>query len=206
MLATSRPPVAVRAAGRRGALELRQGDDGAMPTLAGHFAVFNSPAVINSILEGNFIERIAPAAFNATIAEDRVAMRCLFQHGMDFLAGDKPLGPILTLREDSIGAFYEVPLLDARYVRDLVPGLEAGVYGASFCFRVIREEWDEEPDPSDLNPDGLPERVLLEVRVLEFGPVTFPAYADATAGVRSMTDRFWGSLKDRRDIRVQQAA
>jgi hypothetical protein len=25
---------------------------------------------------------------------------------------------------------------------------------------------------------------------MEFGPVTFPAYADATAGIRSLTDRF----------------
>jgi hypothetical protein len=36
----------------------------------------------------------------------------------------------------------------------------------------------------------MPERTLKEVRVPEFGPVTFPAYVDATAGVRSLTDLY----------------
>jgi hypothetical protein len=38
------------------------------------------------------------------------------------------------------------------------------------------------------NDHGLPERTLQEVRLFELGPCTFPAYADATAGVRSLTD------------------
>jgi HK97 family phage prohead protease len=200
MRATSRPSVQVRAAGRRGALELRTQPGAAedvMPTLAGYFAVFNQPTEINSYLEGNFIERIAPGAFNATFANDRAAMRCLFQHGMDQQAGDKPLGPIRTLREDALGPFYEVPLLDAHYVHELVPGLEKGVYGASFCFRAIREELDERPGESAGNPKGLPERVLREVQVVEFGPVTFPAYPTATAGVRSLTDRYHSTLEER---------
>ncbi len=174
-----------------------------MPTLVGYFAITNTPTEINSLLEGNFIERIAPGAFASTLANDRAAMRCLFQHGMDPQAGDKPLGPLRTLREDARGPFYEVPLLDASYVRDLVPGLEAGVYGASFCFRVASggEDWDERPGVSASNPKGLPERTLREVEVLEFGPVTFPAYSGATAGVRSLTD--W--LVEARRGRVRRA-
>jgi hypothetical protein len=31
----------------------------------------------------------------------------------------------------------------------------------------------------------LPERTIKELRLFEFGPVTFPAYQSATAGVRS---------------------
>src|SRR5579871_3167257 len=188
MTATANRPraLAVRAGGRRGALELRAaGGDGTMPTLTGRFAIFNAPTEIDSLWEGHFIERIAPGAFNATLAEDRSAIRCLFQHGMDPHAGDKPLGPIRTLREDAIGAFYEVPLLDAGYVHELIPGLEAGVYGASFCFRATAEAWDEAPGPSAGNPTGLPERVLRAVELVEFGPVTFPAYDGATAGLRA---------------------
>ncbi len=190
MSATRRASVLVRASGRRGALQLRDGnpDAAAMPTLTGHFAVFNQPTEINSLYEGNFIERIAPGAFNATFAQDRESMRCLFQHGLDYQSGDKPLGPILTLREDARGPFYEVPLIDAHYVRELLPGLEAGLYGASFCFRVLREDLNERPGVSPDNPKGLPERTLREIQVVEFGPVTFPAYPAATAGVRSLTD------------------
>jgi hypothetical protein len=53
---------------------------------------------------------------------------------------------------------------------------------------VTRDEVNESPDRSDANPDGLPERTIKEAQVMEFGPVTFPAYAGATAGVRSLTD------------------
>ena len=162
----------------------------AMPTLAGHFAVFGEWTEINSCWEGNFLESIAPGAFSKTIAEGRDQMRCLFQHGMEYTQGDKPLGPITALREDDTGAYYEVDLLDAPYVRELVPGLEAGLFGASFRFTVMREEFTEEPDPSDYNPKGLPERILREAKVREFGPVTWGAYPTATAGLRSLTDEF----------------
>jgi HK97 family phage prohead protease len=170
--------------------ELRAAQGDGMPTLVGHFAVFNKPTEICSFMEGNFLERIAPGAFKKTFQENQGGIKCLFQHGCDPDIGDKPLGAVDVLREDTTGAYYEVPLLEATYVRDdVLPGLEAGVYGASFCFEVIKEEFDEEPGISADNPKGLPERTLLEVRVPEFGPVTFPAYEEATAGVRSITTR-----------------
>ena len=34
-----------------------------------------------------------------------------------------------------------------------------------------------------LNPDAIPERTLTEIDLSEFGPVSWPAYAGATAGV-----------------------
>jgi phage head maturation protease len=48
----------------------------------------------------------------------------------------------------------------------------------------------QRPKKTDWNPRGIPERTVQEARVMEFGPVTFPAYAGATAGLRSMTDEF----------------
>lgn len=160
------------------------------PTLTGHFSVFNTWTEINSIFEGRFLERIAPGAFRKSFKSDRAQMRALFQHGYDPQVGDKPLGPIVDLREDDKGAYYEVELLDTEYVRELIPGLEAGLYGASFRFRVMREEWVDEPEPSPTNPNGLPERTIKEAHVMEFGPVTFGAYPEATAGIRSLTDEF----------------
>jgi HK97 family phage prohead protease len=156
----------------------------------GHFAVFDRWTEIDSFWEGHFLERIARGAFKKTFRELGRRIKPLFQHGMDPQVGDKPLGPAETLREDETGAYYEVPLLDTSYNRDLIPGLEAGLYGASFRFSVMREEWVEEPGQSEHNPAGLPERTLKELRVPEFGPVTFPAYEEATAGIRSLTDEF----------------
>lgn len=170
--------VALRAAGEEGEA------DG--PVMVGHFAVFNQWTEINSY-EGNFLEKFAPGSFKKTIRDSRSKMKALFQHGYDYVVGDKPLGPITELREDDEGVYYEVPLLDAGYVREeILPGLEAELYGASFRFRVIREEIDEEPDPSEDNPQGLPERIVKEAHVVEFGPVTFPAYEGASAGLRSL--------------------
>ena len=170
--------------------ELRAENDGDMPTLFGHFAVFNRWTEINSWFEGNFMERFAPGAFTKTIAERRDKIRALFQHGKDPQIGDKPLGPIRELREEEEGPYYEVPLLDTAYNRELIPGLEAGLYGASFRFEVLRVDEDLAPERSEHNPEALPERTVKEARLFEFGPVTFPAYADATAGVRSLTDEF----------------
>jgi HK97 family phage major capsid protein/HK97 family phage prohead protease len=177
----------------RGSIELRHAEDAAgdasgMPTMTGRFAVFNTWARIDSVFEGRFMEQFAPGAFKKTFRERRDQMRVTFNHGHDPSLGDKVLGPIDELREDEVGAFYAVPLLDTAYNRELVPGLEAGLYGASMRFAVHRELVDERPEPSDYNPEGLPERTVKEAEVFEFGPVTFPAYADATAGVRSITD------------------
>ncbi len=164
-------------------------DTPAVPTLRGHFARFNEWTLIDSMYEGKFMERVAPGAFKKTFAEQRDGMRVLFQHGHDPHIGDKPLGPIAELREDDEGAYYEVPLLDTEYNRELIPGLEAGLYGASFRFSVTRDHVEDNPRKV-ANDDGIPERTIQEARVMEFGPVTFPAYDGATAGMRSMTDEY----------------
>ena len=163
---------------------------GGMPTLVGHFAVFNQWTPIDSAYEGRFMERIAPGAFKKTFAENRNSMRVTLNHGSDPQHGDKPLGPIAALEEDEQGARYEVPLLDTTLNRDLVPGLMAGLYGSSFRFQVVKEDFDQRAKPSPYNPDGWPERTIREASVREFGPVTYPAYPGATAGVRSMTDSY----------------
>jgi HK97 family phage prohead protease len=159
---------------------------GGMPTLVGHFARFGEWARIDSVLEGLFLERIAPGAFRDTFATNRARIRVLFQHGRDPNIGDKPLGPIAELREDPEGAYYEVPLLDTAYNRELIPGLRAGLYGASFRFTVTREDFATRPQRSAYNPDAIPERTILAANVFEFGPVVFPAYSGATAGIRSL--------------------
>lgn len=175
---------------RSSSFELRSNAD-APPTMFGHFTVFDTWTEVDSAWEGHFMERIASGSFSKTIDQNRADIKVLFQHGEDPQIGDKPLGTITELREDEIGPYYEVPLLNAAYVReDILPGLEAGVYGASFRFRVVRDEMIDKPKRSDSNPNAIPERTIKEVKLYEFGPVTFPAYPQATAGVRSLTDEF----------------
>ncbi len=159
-----------------------------MPVLCGYLGVFNEWTEIRSKHEGHFMERVAPSAFKRTFEIGRRSMRVCLDHGTDPTVGNKPLGPITMLEEHDRGAYYEVPLLDTSYNRDLIPALEAGLYGSSFRFSVMRDDFNPRPRASDANPDGLPERTILEAKVREFGPVSFPAYGGATAGIRSITD------------------
>jgi HK97 family phage prohead protease len=164
--------------------------DGVIGILRVLFSPVGEWTEINSAWEGNFLERFAEGAWKKTIRESGAKVRSLFQHGMDPQVGDKPLGPIRVLQEGADGGYGEVELLDTSYNRDLLPGLKAGLYGASHRFAAMREVWDDNPEPSEANPKGLPERTIKEARLAEFGPVTFPAYEGATAGVRSLTDEF----------------
>lgn len=169
-------------------VEFRDNGDG-RPVLAGNFARYNVWNEIDSIFEGRFLERVAHGAYKKTFKDNRDKMRLLLNHGKDPELGDKPLGKIDVLREDEVGPYYEASLFDG--IPPLVmDGLRASQYGQSYRFRVVREEIDDDPGVSDHNPLGLPERTIKEAQVMEFGPVTFPADAGATAGVRSIGDEF----------------
>jgi len=169
----------------RSSPEIRGGDNGV--TMSGHFSMFDTWYEVNSSTEGRFMEAVAPGAFTKTIRENRDGVKVLFNHGQDPTVGDKVLGTIIDLEEDGQGARYAVSMFDTSYNRDLTPALRAGVYGASFRFQMVNDELEGDPGRSDHNPDGLPERVIREAKLLEFGPVTFPASSAATAGVRSIS-------------------
>lgn len=159
-----------------------------MPTLTGHFAVWNIWTEIRSAYEGNFMERFDPSSMTKTLSEHRP--KVMFNHGKDPSIGEKLLGTPLRVEPDQEGAFYAVPLFDTAYNRELIPALDAGEYGASFRFSVIREDVVQRPPRSEWNPRGIPERTVQEARVMEFGPVSYPQYVEATAGLRSMTDEY----------------
>lgn len=174
-------------------------------TLEVRFSPYGVWYEIDSWYEGTFLERTVKGAFKKTMSENRNVVT-LFNHGMDFHIGDKVLGAITDLREDDDSAVLEANLFDTSYNRDLAPGLRAGTYGSSFMFRVILDEWNDDPGTSEYNPKGLPERTIKEVRLFEAGPVTFPANPDATAGlrsVRSMTDEYYELLRSRDPQRVE---
>jgi phage head maturation protease len=195
--------------------ELRGAGDGSQREGLGlldiRWSPFNAWYRISSFWEGDFLERTVPGTFKRTIGAHRAATRddahnikTLFNHGMDFHIGDKLLGDIEELSEDADSPRSTVWLWDTSYNRDLLPGFRSGAYGASFMFRVVKDEWNEEPGVSEHNPDGLPERTIREARVFEAGPVTWPASPTATAGMRcaSATDAYYEHLARRDPARV----
>jgi len=180
----------VRARYDDGSIALRA-DSPTGRTLHGHFAVYDTWTEINSRFEGQFLERVGDKAFDRTFKTRGKSIRVLYDHGADPSIGNKPLGAPDVLRSDKgVGAYYESELFDTSYVNDLIPALRAGQLGASFRFAVAGEQWLNPKRATDMNPEMLPERTITDVDLYEFGPVTFPAYAEATAGVRSGSDGF----------------
>lgn len=128
---------------------------------------------------GGFVERIKPGAFKKTLKEADI--RALFNHDPHLVLGRNTSGT-LRLSEDSEGLAYEIDLPDTSVGRDVAVLLERGdVSGSSFGFRVIEDAWDDDED-------DFPRRTLKQVALRDVGPVTFPAYVDASSAIRSLAE------------------
>lgn len=154
--------------------------DGEGNTMTGYPIVYGVRTEINSLWEGTFGETIAPGAATKTLRERGERVQVLFNHGMDPQLGDKPLGVPKVQREDATGLYVEVELDHAATVQEeIVPRLRSGsLAGMSFRFEVMDEEWNEQRT----------ERTIRELKLFEYGPVTFPAYQATTVGIRSLAD------------------
>ena len=143
--------------------------------IEGYPAVFNK---WSDDLEG-FIERIVPGAFKWALRHnDTVA---LFNHNADKPLGRKSAGN-LRLKEDDVGLFMSLDPTDTSYSRDLKENMRKKVITKmSFAFRVRKDgdEWVEQEN-------GLYERTLSDVELLDVSPVTYPAYIDTTVALRSL--------------------
>lgn len=154
------------------ALELRKAADG-RPVLEGYAAVFDS----RSENLGGFYEVVGESAFTKTL-KDGADVRALLNHDPNFILGRSTSGT-LRMATDSKGLHYEVDLGEQSYARDLAMSLERGdITQSSFGFRALKDDWIEDPE----NP-GLALRTLLEVRLFDVSPVTYPAYPEATSGL-----------------------
>lgn len=171
-------------------IEVRKAADAEGRTISGYAAIFNSVTDIG----GYFREQIAPGAFANAIAGD---VRALFDHDSSKVLGRTTAGT-LRLSEDSKGLAIEIDLPDTQTARDLAVSMERGdISGMSFGFAVTRQEWDETQDP--------PLRTILECELAEVSVVTFPAYEDTEAAVRSLEEaKAAGQLE--RDRAQQNAA
>lgn len=153
-------------------LEIRAAEEAdGQRTIVGHAAVFD---VWTDILWG-FRERVVRGAFTKSIAEDDV--RALWNHDPNFVLGRNKAGT-LALAEDDRGLAVTITPPDTQWARDLIVSIERGdVSQMSFAFEVQREEWAR-------TENDVWERSLLEVKLWDVSPVTYPAYEETDVGVR----------------------
>ncbi len=157
------------------ARELRvAGTQDGPPSIAGHAALFN---VLSEDL-GGFREKIAPGAFTATLKEDD--QRALVNHDPYYVLARRRNGT-LSLVEDAEGLGIEAIPPDTQWARDLLVSMRRGdIDQMSFAFQTIRDNWEIVGDEVI--------RTLLEVRLWEVSVVTFAAYPQTTAHVRSRAE------------------
>lgn len=161
----------------KGDCEIRATASG-KPMIAGYAAVFGK----RSQDLGGFVEDIHPGAFERTLRTADV--RALANHDANMLLGRSKSGT-LRLGTDSGGLHYEIdPNMDDPAGRSAVARVERGDWdGSSFSFRTVGlngDKWDYGTDPA--------QRTLLEVELYDVGPVTFPAYPDASSVVRGAVE------------------
>lgn len=157
-------------------LQVRADTSGEQPVIRGYAAVFDS---LSENL-GGFREKIAPGAFDEVLDND---VRGLFNHDSNFVLGRTKAGT-MRLSVDAQGLLYEITPSDSQTIRDLVliPMERGDVDQSSFGFYVEDDDWSEDED-------GRVIRTIKKVRqLLDVSPVTFPAYPDASVGLRGLKD------------------
>lgn len=175
----------------KGRVELRKRGDNV--TLTGYAAVFNSETDL-----GEFREVIRPGAFRKAVRSDDV--RALWNHDDNIVLGRTKPGT-LRLEEDDHGLRVEI---DApRSAESIVESIQRGdVDAMSFGFSVRSggDRWSGEK--------GSQMRELIDLRLLDVSPVTFPAYEATTisAEARSMVQG-WDSdtMRRRRELKALEA-
>ena len=134
----------------------------------------------DSLLLGDFVERIDPGAFSLVESREDsegrpLETRCLFNHDPNHLLGRFPTTMKMTV--DEKGLRYECLLPESR--GDIEESIRRGdLRGSSFSFVVAEggEKWSYE--------GGRSTRLVTKIKsLLDCGPVTYPAYGDATVAV-----------------------
>ena len=148
-------------------LDLRQADDGT--TLYGYAAVFDSPSEPMP-----FVEYVKRGAFQKTI-KDGADVRLLIDHEGVPLARTK--SGTLRLSEDERGLAVEAELdpMNPDAARIISAMKRGDLSQMSFAFRTIKDSWS----------DDRTVRELREVQLFDVSVVTFPAYEQTVAEIRS---------------------
>jgi HK97 family phage prohead protease len=171
--------------GDTGKAELRA-DDG-QKRIGGYAATFNR----QSKNLGGFIEVVDPIAFNQSRGDGWPDVIARYNHDDMALLGTTAAGT-LRMSLDSYGLSYDViPPSSMAYVAELVE--RGDVRKSSFAFRTIDDDWST-------TDQGYPLRRLTAVQLVDVAPVNTPAYADTSAGLRSLANKFDADVEEVRSM------
>lgn len=153
--------------------EVRIEGDEDKPKITGFAAVFDQL----SVPLWGFREKVAKGAFARTIKKEDI--KALWNHEPSFILG-RNKNKTLVLEEVDKGLDVGILPPDTQWGRDATELIRRGdVDQMSFSFEVVKDMWESQDTKN-------PIRTLLEVKLFDVSPVTFPAYPQTTVKARSM--------------------
>ena len=154
-------------------------------TVEGYASVFNS---MSEDL-GGFREIILPGAFKNALNDD---VRALYNHDSNYLLARTTSGT-LELKEDDKGLYYRFEMPNTSYGNDLLELYRRGdLTQSSFGFTVDKDSWRME--------EGQHIRYIESVSSLfDVSAVVYPAYAQASSGLRSAEPHSEGEAEEARE-------
>jgi len=150
----------------------------------GTASVFNKPTKIGG--RWGWWEQIDPGAYDSALERGDDA-RMLKNHNTDLPLARVSAGN-LRLAVGSDGLDVDADMVPTTYAQDLALTLDAGVVTQmSFAFSLAADKWEIlDADQPWGGKEGDELRTLLDFSLLwEVSPVTFPAYADTDAQLKS---------------------
>jgi HK97 family phage prohead protease len=133
-----------------------------------------------------FTEIIDPGAFTKTLQEAGSDVVALWNHDPLWVLGRESNRTLrIAATPDALEAEATLEAEDPMHQHFARRVARRDVIGSSFGFETVRQDWTEEE-----NGDGgfSVTRTLLEVKLFDVSPVTFPAYPDSEAESRALRE------------------
>jgi HK97 family phage prohead protease len=143
---------------------------------------------------GQFVEQLLPATYNKSRGDGWPDVICRFNHKDEQLLGTIA-GGTLSLGVDRDGLLYDVEPPES--MRHVVEWVQRGdVQKSSHAFRCVEDEWS-------MTTDGAALRTIHSAQLVDTAPVVTPAYADTTAGLRSLAAHMGAGYEEVRSLADQ---
>jgi HK97 family phage prohead protease len=171
-------------------VSMRQEDPSKPGQIVGYGAVIGK---MSDPIMGMFREVIEPGFFDPVMGND---VRALWNHDNNYVLGRTKSGT-LKLSVDDNGLRYEINPPSTQWAGDCMETIKRGdVDSSSFQFIVNEDSWEDKPADG-----GLPIRHLRQcAELIDVSPVTFPAYPQTSAAVRSKINQFTSQTNEQKPL------
>jgi HK97 family phage prohead protease len=159
-------------------VELRANNENDSMTVSGYV---NKTGELSEVLGSGkqFVEKIAPGAFTRAISKNPQNIDFLAEHNNKNILASTRNGS-LKLSEDATGLYMEATISPTTWGHDYYQLIDDGILqNMSFGFRTLDDSWES-------RGDGVYERTINDLELIEVSVVRNPAYSQSTISARGI--------------------